>query len=125
MTAQGLGFISQVLYDADLNYAFGEWTGTLVYPYFVGDYAEAPSVSESGESECLFMLTGTTDGSRLSLEEAKERLRNIFTEEGKTHVFPNGDGIAVMYSDAFYIPTGTVKYKRMQVNLKIKEWRGK
>lgn len=124
MTQQGLAFISKTLSDAGINYAFGEWNGSLVYPYFVGEYTEISSASEYGETESLFMLTGTTDGSCLSLEKAKEKLYTLFSDTGITHVFPDNDGIAVMYSEAFYIPTGTVKYKRMQINLKIKEWRG-
>jgi len=122
MTAQGLSFIRQELSDAGINYSFGEWAGTLVYPYFVGDYIESPVLSEYGESECLFTLTGTADGSRLSLERVKEKIMNVFPDMGRLHTFEDGNAIAVFYSDAFYIPTGTVKYKRMQINLKVKEW---
>ena len=83
MTAQGLAFISDSLEAAGINYSFQEWSGNVVYPYFVGDYIESSSDGEKGETQSRFILTGTTNSSWLSLEAQKEKLREIFPETGK------------------------------------------
>lgn len=123
MTAQGLAFISSSLDDAGINYSFQEWSGNIVYPYFVGDYIESSCDGEKGETQSRFILTGTANGSWLSLETQKEKIREIFPETGKTVIFPDGNGMAVIYSDAVCVPTGTAEFKRIQINFIVKEWR--
>ncbi len=125
MTANGLNFIGKRLNTAGIPYCFGEWTREVTYPYFVGEYTESEPLNEDGESESTFILTGTSRGSWLSLEEEKEKIRNIFPEDGITAILENKTGIAVFYSSAMPVPTGTDELKRIQINLKVKEWRVK
>lgn len=125
MTIQGLAFINQMLSEADIPYSFGEWSGDIVYPYFVGEYTETEPLYEYGETEDTFILTGTSRVSDaiLELEKYKSKIRQMFPTEGLTERFADGSAIAVMYCDSSYIPTGTDDLRRIQINLKIKEWR--
>lgn len=122
MSISTLRFISEKLEKLKIPYAFEEWTANEVPdPYFVGEYNEVESTEreENGYQETTFILTGT--GRKwLGLEQAKEIIENNITE---TAILPNGNGIAVFYSNSFPVPTGDAKLKRIQINLTIKEWR--
>lgn len=122
MSISILRFISEKLEKLKIPYAFEEWTANEVPdPYFVGEYNEVESTEreENGYQETTFILTGT--GRKwLGLEQAKEIIENNITE---TAILPNGNGIAVFYSNSFPVPTGDAELKRIQINLTIKEWR--
>ena len=122
MSISALKFISEKLERLKIPYAFEEWTANEVPdPYFVGEYNEVESTEreENGYQETIFILTGT--GRKwLGLEQAKEIIENNITE---TAILPNGNGIAVFYSNSFPVPTGDAELKRIQINLTIKEWR--
>lgn len=122
MSILALKFISEKLERLKIPYAFEEWTTNEVPdPYFVGEYSEVESTEreENGYQETTFILTGT--GRKwLGLEQAKEIIENNITE---TAILPNGNGIAVFYSNSFPVPTGDTELKRIQINLTIKEWR--
>lgn len=122
MSISALKFISEKLERLKIPYAFEEWTTNEVPdPYFVGEYNEVESTEreENGYQETTFILTGT--GRKwLGLEQAKEIIENNITE---TAILPNGNGIAVFYSNSFPVPTGDMELKRIQINLTIKEWR--
>ena len=122
MSISALKFISEKLERLKIPYAFEEWTANEVPdPYFVGEYNEVESTEreENGYQETTFILRGT--GRKwLGLEQAKEIIENNITE---TAILPNGNGIAVFYSNSFPVPTGDAELKRIQINLTIKEWR--
>ena len=122
MSISALKFISEKLERLKIPYAFEEWTANEVPdPYFVGEYNEVESTEreENGYQETTYILTGT--GRKwLGLEQAKEIIENNITE---TAILPNGNGIAVFYSNSFPVPTGDAELKRIQINLTIKEWR--
>lgn len=122
MSISALKFISEKLERLKIPYAFEEWTANEVPdPYFVGEYNEVESTEreENGYQETTFILTGT--GRKwLGLEQAKEIIENNITE---TAILPNGNGIAVFYSNSFPVPTRDAELKRIQINLTIKEWR--
>lgn len=122
MSISALKFISEKLERLKIPYAFEEWTTNEVPdPYFVGEYNEVESTEreENGYQETTFILTGT--GRKwLGLEQAKEIIENNIAE---TAILPNGNGIAVFYSNSFPVPTGDAELKRIQINLTIKEWR--
>lgn len=123
MTIQGLSYISKLLTDAKIPYSFVQWNKEVEYPYFVGEYLESEPLNEDGETNTDFILTGTTNASWLTLERYKQAVINMFTYEGITHIFDDGTAIAVMYADSQPVPTNTDDLKRIQINLKIKEWR--
>ena len=121
MTTESLAFINDILTEADINYEFMEWTSDAVYPYWVGEYTESEPLNEDGMQESTFMITGTTNGSWLSLEEAKATIESNLCNQ--TVILPNGNGLTVFYSGSLVVPTGNEKMKRMQINLLIKEWK--
>ena len=121
MTQESLAYINTALTNAGINYEFMEWTSELVYPYFVGEYSEPEPMNEDGMQDSTFMITGTTDSTWLSLEEAKAIIERELCN--KTAILPNGNGIAVSYSGSLVVPTGNERMKRIQINLLIKEWK--
>ncbi len=119
-----LQIIASAMSDMGLNYAFVEWKGDPVYPYFVGEYQETPSMTEDGLQESTFTLTGFTRGSWLELEEAKEQIEKHFNRvSGKTVIADNGSAVAVFYAHSLVVPTGDAELKRIEINLDVKEWK--
>ena len=121
MSIEALKFINNKLVENGINYEFMQWTNDVVYPYFVGEYQEAESLNEDGFQETTFILNGFSKGSWLNLEQAKEKIEKIFSNV--TAILPNGNGIAVFYSNSLVIPTGDAELKRIQINLAINEWK--
>ena len=123
MTVEALQYLNSCFENLPIPYEFIQWTKTLSYPYFVGEYTEVEPLDEGGEEQGTFILTGTTIGSYLSLEMIKEQIKEYFPTEGRTAILESGSGIAVSYSTAFPVPTGESELKRIQINLSVKEWR--
>lgn len=122
MTIESLKFIKEQL--ELINYEFGQWTSNPVpYPYWVGEYNEIESVNEDGLQETTFILTGTTRGSWLELEQDKEKIEQLFKD--KIAILPNNNGIAIFYMNSLIVPVDDMELKRMQINLQIKEWKVK
>ena len=107
-----------------MPYEFMRWTQPLEYPYIVGEYSDVPTSNEDGSEESSFILTVTTRGKWIELEQIKEKIKRhfppVFGLRGKT----DSGSIAVFFSDAFPVPTGEADLKRLQINLSIKEWKG-
>ena len=124
MSEEALKYISDALAAIGIPYDFVTWNGDIPPdPYFVGEYAEEEPLSEDGLQESTYIITGTTKGSWLSLEQAKNKIKEKFPPiAGNTAILPNGAGLAVFYSDSFPVPTEDGSYKRIQINLRIKEW---
>jgi hypothetical protein len=107
-----------------LPYQYYEWSTKVVYPYWIGEYSEIPSNAEDGFGEDTMMITGTTKGSVIDLENGKEILRKAFsTIKGYHAVLDSGTHILVFYDTATSIPTDGNDIKRLQVNLQIKSWK--
>lgn len=130
MTKEALKLMSDAMADMGLNYEFMEFTTVPTYPYFVGEYQESETASEDGLQEATFILNGfardTGEGNTafLELENAKEKIYNRFGKVGgDTVITANCAAIAVFYSNALVVPTEDAELKRIQINLKIKEWR--
>lgn len=121
-----LGYIRTELERIDIPYEFLEWTQTVTYPYFVGEYNEFEPTSESGECDKNFILTGFCRGkdARLKLEQIREKLEENFDPiNGKIAALPGGSVIAVFYSTGQQIPSGEADLFKMVINLDIKKWR--
>lgn len=124
MTIAGLEFLNNALSTLGIPYEFMEWTSDLSDPYFVGQYSEIPNPNEDGKEEADFLIIGATQNKFLELESVKEKIKNYFTNEGLTTILPNGCGIAVMYESAYPIPSIDEGIHRIQITLKVKEWKG-
>lgn len=116
-----LKIINFELQKIGINYEFMEWTSDVVYPYFVGEYEDEGGSLESGMGESIFMLTGTTRGSWKDLQDTTELIKSHFNDFRT--IIDNSSGIWILYDRGFPIPTGEQDLKRIQINLKIREWK--
>lgn len=119
-----LKFISDNLGAIAVPYEFGEWTGDLQYPYFVGEISETPSPTEDGSEESTMLLTGFTRGKYIDLENIKKKIKELFNPINGLCAKTDSGSIAVFFNGSNYIPTGEADLKRIQINLLIKEWKG-
>lgn len=123
MTKESLGYINNEIRGLGIPYEFMGWTKPHVpNTYWVGQYTEAPTTDEGGESEADFILIGTTKNRFLDLENVKETLKSHFPVYGRSGILSNGQGIAVMYDNAFPIPSVDATIKRIQITLRVKEY---
>ena len=121
MTKDILKYINSILTEAGLNYAYMRWENELLpFPYWIGEYDELESTDEDQHHEYNFRLTGTTRKAWIELENDKEKIESLFNT---TTVLPNGSGVAFSYMGCLQIPTGVDDLKRVQINIKIEEWR--
>ena len=122
-----LGIIQNELASIGVPYEFMRWTSSVQYPYFVGEYAELPPVTEDGYKETTFIITGTTntnEGTWLELEQFRAKIENHFDPiYGLRKSTDNGVSV-IYYENSFPVPTGEADLKRLQINLKIKQWKG-
>lgn len=124
MTIEGLSFLNDCLISLGIPYEFMEWSSAVPDTYFVGEYSEVQTMDEDGLIESDFILMGTTKGKYIELETVKELLRQFFPDYGLTEILSNGWGIAIMYDTAYPVPSVEEGIHRMQITLKIKEWKG-
>lgn len=119
-----LSALSKELNSIGLNYEFGDWSAeTVRYPYWIGEYTELEPTTEDGQREIDFILTGTNRGSRLDLENDREKIENLFPSiEGKTVKTSNGRFVCY-YAGALTVPVDDGELNRLQVNLTIKRWK--
>jgi hypothetical protein len=105
-------------------YEFGEWTSDVKYPYFVGELTESPINTEDGKEESTMILTGFHRGKRIDLETVKKKIKQHFHPiTGKCATTDSGS-IAVFFDSSFFVPTGEAELQKIQINLKIIEWKG-
>ena len=119
-----LKFISDQMDILEVPYEFGEWTSAVKYPYFVGEITEESTTTEDGFEESTMILTGFHRGKYIDLETVKEKIKKHFQSIHGLRSQTESGSIAVFYNGAFYIPTGEAELKKIQINLKIKHWKG-
>ena len=120
-----LKFINEQMDIIAVPYEFGEWTSPVAYPYGVGEITEDPITTEDGLEESTMILTGFFRGnSRLDLETAKQKIKKHFDPIFGLRARTGSGTIAAFFDGAFYIPSGEAQLKKIQINLKIKEWKG-
>lgn len=119
-----LNFINEQMDILEVNYEFGEWTSAVKYPYFVGEITEEPPITEDGLEESTMILTGFTRGKYIELEREKEKIKKHFHHICGLRASTDSGSIAVFFDGSFYLQTGEADLKKIQINLKIKEWKG-
>lgn len=124
MSKNVLKMVSTAMETLGLEYGYVTYRKKpIVYPYFVGEYSESESFTESGLQEGTFTLTGWTRGEWLTLEDARERIENYFNKiSGKIVMVEDGSAVAIFYASSLVVPTGDSELKRIQINLITKEW---
>jgi hypothetical protein len=119
-----LKFINEQMDIIAVPYEFGQWSSAVSYPYSVGEISETPTRSEDGSEEATLLLTVFHRGNMIDLLAVKDKIKNHFPSvyglRGKT----DSGAIAVFFDGSFSVPTGDPDLKKLQINLKIKEWKG-
>ena len=119
-----LSFINEQMDIIEVPYEFGEWTSKVKYPYFTGEITEEPTTTEDGAEESTLILTGFNRGKFIDLETIKETIKKHFNPVTGLCAQIDSGSIAVFFDGAFYIPSGEAQLQKIQINLKIKEWKG-
>ena len=121
-----LKFINEQMDILEIPYEFGEWTSPKVqYPYFVGETPQPEEYpSEDGLEESELILTGFHRGKVIELETIKQKIKNHFHPVHGLRAEVDNGTIVVFYEGGFLIPTGEKDLKKIQINLKIKYWKG-
>lgn len=119
-----LKFINEQMDILAVPYEFGEWTSEIQYPYSVGEITEDPVTTEDGLEESTLILTCFHRGKYIDLETVKEKIKKHFNPITGLCEKTDSGSIAVFFDGSFPIPTGEADLKKLQINLKIKEWKG-
>ena len=120
-----LKFINEQLKVLNIPYEFGEWTSDVQYPYFVGEITDDAPETEDGAETSTFILTGTHKGSYLDLIKIKEKVKKHFDTIYGLRDRTEAGSISIFWDGAFFVPTNVADLKRIQINLRIKEWKGR
>jgi hypothetical protein len=118
------GFIDHELGAIEIPYEFGEWSSGVCYPYYVGEITEEPTETEDGAEQSTLILTGFHRGKLIALEQGKERIKKHFHPIHGLRGNTDSGSIAVFFDGSFYVPTGEAGLKKIEIHLKIKEWKG-
>jgi hypothetical protein len=119
-----LNFINEQMNILAVPYEFGEWTSDVQYPYFVGEITEDESQTEDGAETATVILTGFNRGKYIALDEIKQKLKKHFDPINGLRAKTDSGAIAVFFAGAFPVPSGEADLKKIQINLKIKTWKG-
>lgn len=119
-----LGIIKDELKSIDVPYEYMRWTSAPPDTYFIGEYSETPTDTEDGYEEYTMLLTGTTVGSWLELENYKSKIKNHFPKIEGLRKSTSEGAVVLFYENSFPVDTGEANLKRIQINLKIKQWKG-
>lgn len=122
MTA--LQFISEQMSLLGVAYEFDTWTSDIVHPYFVGEFHEDEPTTEDGAETSYMILTGFHRGKYMVLENLKNTIKKHFDPIDGLRAKTDSGAIAVFFCGAFNIPSGEADLKKIQITLKIKEWKG-
>ena len=120
-----LGIIKDETKTIDVPYAFMRWaSNTAPNRHWIGEYTESPTLTEDGAEEYELLLTGTTKGTWSLLMQDSEKIESHFPRiEGLRKTTEKG-AVAIFYENSLPVPTGEADLKRIQVNLRIKAWKG-
>lgn len=116
-----LNFIKEKLEAAGINYQFGEWTGEIKYPYFVGECTSDDYVYENKKTSGTLILDGWTRNSRLELLKADEKIKKIFAS---LVAVVGNKAFFIRYGGSSMIPTGDMELKKITITLFLQEWEG-
>lgn len=119
-----LKFINDQMDAIEIPYEFGQWTSGKQTLYFVGELTEEPTSTEDGLEQSTLLLTGFCRGEYIELERAKNKIKSHFSPICGLCANTDSGAIAVFFDGSMTIPSGEAGLKKIQINLKIKEWKG-
>ena len=119
-------FVGDQMDNITVPYEYGEWASAITYPYFVGEISEESPMSEDGAEESTLILTGYCrgKGALLKLETEKAKIKAHFHPIYGLRGDTAAGSIAVFYDGSFPVPSGEAELKKIEIHLKIKEWKG-
>ena len=118
-----LGIIATELNSIGVPYEFMRWTSAVEYPYFIGEFTETPTMREDGYREGTLMVTGTTTGSWMDLEQYRAKIEKHFPSIFGLRLTTDDGVVVIHYGHSFPVDTGEADLKRIQINLDVREWR--
>lgn len=119
-----LGVFAAEMDSIGVPYEFMRWTSDVNGAYFVGEYTETPTVTEDGSKESTLIVTGTTRGSWLELEQFRVKIESHFPAEYGLRKPTDTGSVAFYYANSIPVDTGDSDLKRIQINIQVKEWKG-
>lgn len=120
-----LQFMNEQMTALGIPYEFGEWTSEDKTLYFVGELPSPESITtEDGMEDQAFFLNGWHTGDKYSLEVIKNKIKKHFHPSYGFRASTEEGTIVCFYEGAFFIETGVGGVNRIQINLRIKQWKG-
>lgn len=119
MEKELLKVINEELLSLGINYEYGEYKGTLKYPYAVGEYNEKDYQYENNVTNGDFILIVFHRGNELDLIKIKELVKEKFADYRK--VVESGT-INVSYRNKLFIREADLK--KMEIYLDTKTMKG-
>lgn len=116
-----LGFMAEQIEQLSIPYEFGEWTGKVSYPYFVGSYDENEIRLEDGYTGGIFTLDGWSRGSKIPLVEISDKIKEKFKD---LRAVRDGTAFFITSPTSQMIPTGEEDLYRISITLTTNEWKG-
>lgn len=105
----------------NLNYAFMEWKGETVYPYFTGEYYENSYTFEDNSTGGEILLEGWTRGEWAELYRISGAIKERFSNF--TKIYKN-IAVSITFINAAPVRTGDIELKKIQIRLATKSWKG-
>ncbi len=118
-----LNILAQEMDGIGIPYDFPTWHGNAPKTYWIGEYIEAPVLSEDGRQEYTVILTGTSRESFTILEEQKRKIKSHFNPISGLRKKVESGVVAFFYENSLSVPTDDPDLYRIQINLIVKEWR--
>lgn len=116
-----LGLVAEQLDQIGVPYEFGEWTGAVTYPYFVGSFNETEHRLEDGYTGGTFTLDGWARGAKLPLAEANDKIKKTFED---LRAVQDGTAFFITFGNSLMLPTGEEDLFRITITLNTNEWKG-
>lgn len=119
MESELLSVINNLL--SNYNYEYGEYTGTLKYPYIVGEYNESTYQFEDNITSGEIILTCFHRGQESDLINIKEDIKNIFADYRAN---TKSGTVYISYRNKLFIRSGEAELKKMEIYLDTKILKG-
>lgn len=118
-----LGFIADQLKKIGIPYEFGEWTGNISYPYFVGSFNETEYRFEDGYTGGVFTIDGWARGSEASiiLAKASDKIKKAFED---LRAVQEDTAFFITFGNSMPLPTGEEELHGITITLNTNEWKG-
>lgn len=120
-----LGIATKELNDIGIPYEFMRWTDSVVpETYWIGEYTETATLTEDGYEEGTLLVTGTTQGSWIKMLQDTAKIKDHFPSICGLRTSTDNGTVVIFYDNCIPVQTGQANLKRMQVNLRVKAWKG-